>query len=206
MNPENEKELINSVKAMMTMLTTVSDNVKELLNHKETAAIQYEQINVNYNILITRLDTLEKVFTSNKFASKRETKSVTEEDVSKKDDESSSTNTTPSKTPEGKTRTKSTTINALTFFKEQIMHENIHGLKDKYVTQEMVTKALAAEQCKASTKKIDSPEYHKAIGTIIWKELSQTIKDAISKECKNHNASNKTPIDKPLLDEDNNIF
>lgn len=160
---------------------------------------QVMKLLVVVNSLMARLETIEKIHTSNNVASKRSIKTVpTVVTVPTDGDDVASVSSSSSKVKaDAVTGGDDKFINILKFFKNFIVAKNYNNLRDKYLTEEVINSK------KKGIKKPEGTEaYWISIGGAVWKLLDKNQKKEVRKDYDEWKKLNHIKEDVSQLDEE----
>ena len=174
-------------------------NINNIVNETNDQVLK---LTVLVNALMARLETIEKIHTSNNVSSKRSIKvtpSVVPSSVPTEVDDTVSVSSTNSKTKVSTTEVSNTEkfVNILTFFKIHAIAKNYNNLRDKYLTEEIID---------AKKKGIKKPEgtegYWVAIASNVWKCFNKDQKKEVRKDYDEWKKVNHIKEDVSQLDEE----
>jgi hypothetical protein len=153
---------------------TESNSLKEIKDTVSSIDLNIDKLSVNVLSILSRIDTMEKMISSNTVASKRAVKTMlTVEEV--EEAETSST----SKLPDAFTTTDNV-INSLSFFKKIIFTKNYNNMRNDYTDLINTLKPTVKKNIVEGSEK-----YWTFIGGEIWKGLSKDDRQKITNIFKN---------------------
>jgi len=167
----------------------------DIVNTVNDTHEQIIKLNVTVNALIARLETFEKLYSSNIVAPKRSIKTAPIDDmdsVSSIDSKRKITDTSGSTSATGEH-----IVNALTFFKKIIIFKNYDNLREKYSNPELINTV------KVGIKKTENTEaYWISVGNSIWKTLNKDQKKDVKDDFNRWKKINQSNADILQLNED----